>query len=341
MSGYECKRCMKNYVNRTRLIRHLNGRRVCRVATNGEDIDRQVLIDTAREICFKCSKCNNTFPTQQSLDTHMTKCIHGKCFMATELIEYENDEYLNQIDDLAYYLALIIKNTYFSTPLRYIKSQQNGYYKMIIEGSWTQVLKKVEMVNIVLNKLACSSFFSPALIKILLKMTETVKVMGDISNLDWEHQKMYHNFFNYIFKLINDQKFQTPQEKLESIRRYQIIKEKNRKYHNERWRRKLEDKMNIKKKFEDLRDSKRKLVREASVNRSKFNYLKDELCIFDDIDISEKNDESALYLAEKINGLVFEYREQIINYYEKKSRREDSEEVANYLFNLTIINNSM
>lgn len=135
---YKCKRCLKDFPSRSRLFRHLRGKRVCRVHIDGEDIDRNLLINTTEIICTNfCSKCNKQFRSTTDLKNHEALCFGDNSIWEQKFIVKRSDLKFC----LEKKLIKFVKNTYLRPEMCLIKYVGTNYFKIYKKGIWVKIGK--------------------------------------------------------------------------------------------------------------------------------------------------------------------------------------------------------
>ena len=71
---YECNRCLHNFGQKNHLLNHLKRKHVCSVATNGENISCDMLIERLYpKKNFICG-CGKAYKTKYILNKHKKTC---------------------------------------------------------------------------------------------------------------------------------------------------------------------------------------------------------------------------------------------------------------------------
>lgn len=328
MSGlYKCKRCLKDYVNRTRLVRHLKGRRVCRVAEGGEDIDRQVLIDNASNVHFNCHKCEKTFSSQSSLDNHLESCMGDECFFKAPLLIPKNPNFKNLNMPLKF--IYILKLSLFANPKkRFLKVKTNGMYEIFLEGKWSEPMTKINFVNTVLNRFAKFKKSNFRLRNYLNSITSEVKTKNDFNKLEREQYKIYKNFSNYLVDMVRDhEEFPSIDEKYEYLKNQCKMVEFARESHRLRDQRKLEKKNEIAKQIREIKELQNSKYSDSdNANELKYTGIIhfEEICI-ETLRNSCESDESIEHLCNELCVLDEKYLKEIYDYWSKNSERDIEE----------------
>lgn len=151
---YKCSRCLKEFPIKSRLLRHFNGKRLCKVVEGGEDLSKNELLDKLKKMeeekkpkekpkkkikkNFKCEKCGELLYTQHSLLKHSEFCYGPDvCIWKTPL---KFGPRSNRTKFKLYKWVLYYIKHSFLTPRKLIRKTSN-YYLVYEEGKWKKLLK--------------------------------------------------------------------------------------------------------------------------------------------------------------------------------------------------------
>jgi|TARA_B100000073_G_C23697841_1_gene559080 hypothetical protein len=148
---------MKTFPTKSRLLRHINGKKLCKIADNGKDLSKQELLNEVAKASIKpptfitCPKCSKCFSTMQNMKKHEMNCQGIACFLKTPLIYYKKYQG-HSFKDL---LRSIFYSTYIDTKFKWVK--RNGIaevYKIYMDNQWTKKLSVFTITNKFLEKLS-------------------------------------------------------------------------------------------------------------------------------------------------------------------------------------------
>lgn len=150
---FQCSRCLKTFPINSRLIRHINSKKICKLHPDGNDLTKIELNALAYENkrvapIHKCTKCNKTFSSNSQLQRHILKCNGIGCFLKQKLrLPDEWKKYHNKPKNL---LKAIFYNTFIDNPnlkIKLIKNIDGKYYKLYIDNKWSGRVTKYTILN--------------------------------------------------------------------------------------------------------------------------------------------------------------------------------------------------
>jgi uncharacterized C2H2 Zn-finger protein len=156
---FQCQRCLKEFPINSRLLRHINGKKLCKLHPHGQDLSKielkaLALENTQQTPIHKCSKCGKIFSSKTHLDRHFSNCLGVGCFVKRQLrlgTEWRGYKKLKNI------LRAIFYCTYIDNPkknINLIKTMDGKYYKLYIENKWTGRLTIYTILNKYLFRIA-------------------------------------------------------------------------------------------------------------------------------------------------------------------------------------------
>lgn len=166
---YKCSRCLNEFPIKSRLLRHFNGKRLCKLAEEGEDLSKNELLAKLKKMeeekkpkekprkkikkNFKCEKCGELLFTQHSLLKHSQFCYGPDvCIWKTPL---KFGPKSNTTKYKLYKWVLYYIKHSFLKPRKLIRKISN-YYLIYEEGKWKKLLK-FQMMQCILNRIGKSS----------------------------------------------------------------------------------------------------------------------------------------------------------------------------------------
>lgn len=312
---FACKRCLKDYVNKQRLIRHLKGRRQCTVVEGGEDIDRNILIEKIRtnQISYKCAQCNKSFLSEVAMNNHCISCLGNTCFHQQKL-KVVNDPEIKKIINIAYKLLIVVRKTWIGENKKYIKSSANGYFYIYENGKWSEPYKKKEFMCIVLKALAKSSKAPQPLKDQIYKM-----VCDSENSRQLSRTNCYNRFSEGLEKLLfNRNNILKPKQFLMEEEKERKLRFKANKKHHE-YKEKAQEKY-----IEQVKIDKQKpLVAEMKIDGQEY---------FDEVDLGNKHCENTRLLCFELRTVYPKYVDEILEYFVANSKRKDAEEISNHIW---------
>ncbi len=196
MSEYKCIRCLKCFPIKSRLIRHLNGKKVCNVVEQGKDVERSKLIEELKNEPkkskkmkrninknFKCDRCTRTFINSFQLNRHKQYCYGPDLCIWKAKLKFKKEN--RKFNRLASMILNLIKDTYL-IPIQLIQIKSNGTYEVYEEGNWI-IIGKFQLMEGLLKKIAEFPAFTS---KVKLILTEMANTITDHNILkEWENKK--------------------------------------------------------------------------------------------------------------------------------------------------------
>lgn len=148
----QCPRCLKKFPIASRLSRHVNGKKLCKLHPDGQDLNKIELMDlvkqnTPQPKIHKCHKCGKICSSEIQLDNHVLKCNGIGCFDKIQL--RFPDEY-RKYRKPKHILKAIFYCTYIDNPnsnANLIKKITDKYYKLYIDSKWTGRVTKYKIIN--------------------------------------------------------------------------------------------------------------------------------------------------------------------------------------------------
>lgn len=283
-----CKRCCKDYKTKSRLIRHLNGKRVCKVIEGGEDIPREQLISNINT-SFKCPKCNEIFATQHRLDYHNEKIIcHGKNCIWNLKLNWRNtviklrdlDSNLKKIIGVRPTIELAIQEIIYDNylKLKFIKGSSNKTVKIYENGKWSEPSGLYPIVNKILLKIVDLKHFNQ---KFNLKVRAFVSEVTEYHEFK-KYSTEYNRKLKKKIKVINflDPDFYTKimnyiyqgSLKISNVQNYEQF------YESERKRLEIKNKKDYEDEIQELK--RKKKIKELKIQREKEKWIKKKPEIF-------------------------------------------------------------
>lgn len=212
MSKYKCIRCLKCFPIKSRLLRHLNGKKICKVADQGQDVDRSKIINDlktqskkAKKIKkhinknFNCDKCTRSFINSFQLNRHKKYCYGPDiCIWNMNLRFKKENRKFNRLDSM---ILNLIKDTYL-TPIQLIKIKSNGTYEIYEKGNWITI-GKFQLMEGLLRKIAEFPAFTNKVKLILTDMADTITDQYVLN--EWENKKSdicQHKRYRFLYKTI-------------------------------------------------------------------------------------------------------------------------------------------
>lgn len=147
--SYTCQRCLKNFPSKFRLLRHLKGKRECKVVSNGEDIDRETLINnTETKLIHQCNTCGKKCRSTLDLERHEKYCYGDMCIWDVPFLY--SKKYLGY-KKLERILVAYIKVMYLNPEKPLIRIQQHNSYLIYEKSNWIKIGKYQLMSKIFLK----------------------------------------------------------------------------------------------------------------------------------------------------------------------------------------------
>ena len=143
MSDFKCLRCLKTFPTKSRLIRHINGKKICQVIIDlgGQDLSKEQLKNEVMKANIKpcifhhCPKCNKSFTTRQNMNKHIPNCQGLGCFLKTKLkcdSKFDGHTFKDKLRSIFY-------STYIDSEFKWFKRKGiNELYKVYIDNGWTK-----------------------------------------------------------------------------------------------------------------------------------------------------------------------------------------------------------
>lgn len=318
-SPFSCLRCLKDYKTKPRLLRHLKGKRICKVVDNGSNIDREDLIINLEGCGYKCNLCNASFNGEISYQRHIETCLGNSCFFKNPLVINKYPDKKN-INDLAYKLVLVIRDSYL-VPKSYLKVRSNGTYLIYKDGRWSIPYGKYVFINTILNRLAESPKCPEALRDEIHRYSNNIITYDDINKIKRPH--FYNNFIQLLLKTIDrPDSLLTPAEKIKDITRISKLRFETKEYMKKKKLKRIQ-----KERMQASRSNRLKKER-VNVDIIKDNGIK----FFNEIDINEKRDSNLENILFELVRVDLSFKDEIIEYFVNNSNRIDAEIIGNHIY---------
>ena len=239
---YKCKRCTQTYPVKSRLIRHLNGKKLCKIQFDGEDISKEILLEEAKKkivreytpIVLKCDKCDKCdFRSSRDLKLHTEKCFGIDVNIWNVPLRWDhNNNGLKRLDDQ---LLNYIKTTYLRKSMTLIKPFGTTTFHVYENGSWVSYGKFDLMNKLLLRFCQNDSIFTPKskdIFKYLVSNIENQYNLSDFENstkntCDKKYRKyrfFYNNVYNKLFVGFKDPNTILSYKDIISVKTEELIK---------------------------------------------------------------------------------------------------------------------
>ncbi len=214
---YKCSRCLKEFPIKSRLLRHFNGKKLCKVAGEGKDLSRNELLEKLKKMeeekkpeekpkkkikkNFKCQKCGELLYTQHSLLKHSEFCYGPDVCIWKTPLKFGPRSNLTRFK--LYKAVLYYIKHSFLTPRKLIRKTSN-YYLVYEEGKWKKFLK-FQLMQGILNTIGKrSNKLSNFLKKFLTDMADFITDQHKLKQ--WETLPNICAFkgLRYIYRFIFD-----------------------------------------------------------------------------------------------------------------------------------------
>ena len=239
---YKCKRCTQTYPVKSRLIRHLNGKKLCKIQFDGEDISKEILLEEAKKkivreytpIVFKCDKCDKCdFRSSRDLKLHTEKCFGIDVNIWKVKLRWDhNNNGLKRLDDQ---LLNYIKTTYLRESMKLIRPLGATTFHVYENGSWVSYGKFDLMNKLLLRFCKNDSIFTPKskdIFKYLVSKIENQYHLSDFENstkntCDKKYRKyrfLYNNVYNKLFVGVKEPNTILSYKDIISVKTEELIK---------------------------------------------------------------------------------------------------------------------